>query len=37
MGRIKGCSAMWKGIKDGESVFKKGTKWIAGQESNLSF
>lgn len=28
---------MWKGIKEGESVFKKGTKWIAGQESNLSF
>ena len=37
MGRIKGCSTVWKGIKEGESVFNKGTKWIAGRESNLSF
>ena len=37
VGRIKGCSSVWKAIKEGESVFKKGTKWIAGRESNLSF
>lgn len=37
VGIIKGCSTVWKGIKEGESIFKKGTKLIAGQESNLSF
>lgn len=36
IGRIKGWSTVWKGIRGGESLFKKGTKWIAGQESNLS-
>ena len=37
MGRINGCFSVWKAIKEGESVFNKGTKWIAGRESNLSF
>ena len=37
VGRIKGCSSVWKAIKEREFVFNKGTKWIAGCESNLSF
>lgn len=28
---------MWAAIKKGESVFKKGMKWIAGKNSELSF
>lgn len=36
LGRIKGCTTVWKGIKEEESILKKGTKWIAGQESKLS-
>lgn len=37
VGRIKGSSTIWIGIKEGEAVFKKGTKWIASQDSYLSF
>lgn len=30
------CSIMWSAIRKGELVFKKGSKWIVGRESNLS-
>ena len=31
------CSPVWKGLKKGERVFKKGVKWIPGHESGLNF
>ena len=31
------CSSTWAAIKKGESVFKKGMKWIVGKNSELSF
>ena len=31
------CSPTWRGILNGEEVFRKGVKWIVGFESNLSF
>ncbi|KAL0006828.1 hypothetical protein SO802_008330 [Lithocarpus litseifolius] len=30
-------SSTWKSLKKGESVFKKGIKWVPGHESNLNF
>ena len=30
------CSTTWSAIQKGESVFKKGSKWIVGRESQLS-
>ena len=31
------CSLVWKGLKKGEGVFKKGVKWIPGHENSLNF
>ena len=31
------CSPIWKGLKKGEGVFKKGVKWIPGHDSSLNF
>ena len=31
------CSSTWAAIKKGETVFKKGMKWIVGKNSELSF
>ena len=31
------CSPIWTSLKKGEPIFKKGTKWIVGRTSTLSF
>ena len=31
------CSRMWKGLRKGEEVFKKGVKWVLGHNSKLNF
>lgn len=36
-GCFRTCSTVWSAMRKGESVFNKGTKWIAGSESWLSF
>ena len=34
---FKSCSTTWSTIRKGESVFKKGVKWVVGKDSKLSF
>ena len=31
------CSWAWKGMRKGQDVFKVGTKWVIGRDSNLRF
>lgn len=31
------CSRIWKGLKQGEDIYRKGTRWLPGFESNLDF
>ena len=33
----KSCSPIWAALKKGKPIFKKGIKWIASKESELSF
>lgn len=33
----RSCSITWSGIKKGDEVFSKGTRWQAGSNSNLRF
>ena len=35
--KLRSCSTTWMALKKGESIFKKGIKWIAGTNSVLSF
>ncbi|XP_075650954.1 uncharacterized protein LOC142621553 [Castanea sativa] len=35
LSRPRTCSAIWTALKKGEKVFKSGTKWIVGNDSNL--
>ena len=30
-------SRVWKSLKKGEEIFKKGTRWFPGADSNLDF
>ena len=34
---IRTCSSTWAAIHEGEAVYKKGSKWIVGKDSLLSF
>ena len=34
---FKSCSTTWSTIRKGESVFKKGVKWVVGKDNKLSF
>ena len=31
------CSQIWKGIKKDTDLFRQGSRWVIGRESNLSF
>ena len=33
---LTSCSSTWVGLRKGEEVFSKGSKWIAGKDSSLS-